>query len=42
METFADLEGKTIVAVYHRTHSKYDDSGYLDLTFSDGTHQNYT
>ena len=32
-----DLVGKTITDAKKRKHSKCDDEGFLDLTFSDGT-----
>lgn len=37
MEDFSLLIGKTILSAKVRKSSKYDDEGFLDLEFSDGS-----
>ena len=34
---FDNLIGKTIQTINKRQHSKFDDHGYLDITFTDDT-----
>jgi hypothetical protein len=34
---FDSLKNKTIKSINHRKHSKFDDSGYLDIIFTDNT-----
>lgn len=34
---FKDLIGKTIIDAKQKKHKEYDDKGYLELTFSDGS-----
>lgn len=35
---FKDLIGKTIIGATQKRLDRYDDEGYLELNFSDGTH----
>ena len=37
MKTFKDLIGKTIKEANHKKLIPYDDTGYLELVFTDGT-----
>ena len=34
---FKDIENKTIKKITKRCHSQFDDCGYLDIEFTDGT-----
>ncbi len=34
---FADLAGKTIESAEQKQHPNYDDDGFLELTFTDGS-----
>ena len=37
VKEYKNFEGKTIKTMIQRRHSKYDDDGYLDIEFTDGT-----
>jgi hypothetical protein len=34
---FSDLVGKTIQSAEQKQHPRYDDDGFLELTFTDGS-----
>ena len=38
MEQFEDIVGKTVASVHRMKHKFYDDSGFLRINFTDGTH----